>query len=96
VFGWTVTGPEGPLGRREWQHGGRSVAGLLPRPPAMAKDIPPYWDVYFTVADAAASAQAAVTAGGTQLMAPTDIGTGRIAVFLDPAGSVFTITAPKN
>ncbi|WP_162642238.1 VOC family protein [Streptosporangium sp. 'caverna'] len=96
VFGWTVTGPEGPMNRREWRLDGRSIAGLLPRPPAMAKDIPPYWDVYFTVADAAATAETAVNAGGTQLMPPTDIGAGHIAVFLDPAGAVFTVMAPKS
>ncbi|SNT56122.1 hypothetical protein SAMN05216276_106324 [Streptosporangium subroseum] len=96
VFGWTVTGPEGPMNRREWQLDGRSISGLLPRPPAMAKDVPPYWDVYFTVADAAATAETAVNAGGTQLMPPTDIGVGHIAVFLDPAGAVFTVMAPKG
>lgn len=62
----------------------------------MAKDIPPYWDVYFAVADAAAIAETAVNAGGTQLMPPTDIGAGHIAVFLDPAGAVFTVMAPKG
>jgi predicted enzyme related to lactoylglutathione lyase len=96
VFGWTLTAPEGPLQRREWQLHGRSISGLLPRPPAMAKDIPPYWDVYFTVTDAVASADTAIAAGGMQLMRPTDIGVGHIAVFLDPAGAVFTVMAPKN
>jgi predicted enzyme related to lactoylglutathione lyase len=62
----------------------------------MAKDTPPYWDVYFTVADAAASADTAIAAGGMQLMPPTDIGVGHIAVFVDPAGAVFTVMAPKN
>ncbi|MDT4926002.1 MAG: uncharacterized protein QOG01_3715 [Pseudonocardiales bacterium] len=96
VFGWTVTSPEGPLQRREWQLGGRSIAGLLPRPPAMAPEIPVYWDVYFAVADAVAAADIATQAGGTQLMGPTDIATATIAVFLDPVGAVFTVTAPHT
>jgi predicted enzyme related to lactoylglutathione lyase len=96
VFGWTVTAPEGPLQRREWQLDGRSISGLLPRPPAMAVDIPVYWDVYFAVADVAAAAGTVTAIGGTQLMPPTDIGTATIAVFLDPTGSVFTVTAPHN
>jgi hypothetical protein len=93
LFGWTVTGREGPLNRREWQLEGRAISGLLPRPPAMAREIPPYWDVYFTVADVAGTAARAVEAGATQLMAPTDIGIAYIAVFLDPQGAVFTVSA---
>jgi predicted enzyme related to lactoylglutathione lyase len=96
VFGWTATDPEGPLQRREWRLNGRSISGLLPRPPAMAKGIPPYWDVYFTVADVAETAETIIGAGGTQLMPPTDIGARRIAVFLDPVGAIFTVTAPAR
>jgi predicted enzyme related to lactoylglutathione lyase len=62
----------------------------------MTADAPPYWDVYFTVADATATAATATRHGATQLMPPTDIGTERIAVFLDPTGSVFTLTAPTR
>jgi predicted enzyme related to lactoylglutathione lyase len=93
LFGWRVTEPEGPLHRREWQIGGQSIAGLLPRPPAMAAEIPPYWDVYFGVREIECAAEAGVAAGGTLLMPPTDIGRTRIAVLLDPAGAVFTLAA---
>jgi predicted enzyme related to lactoylglutathione lyase len=94
VFGWTLTSAEGPLHRREWQVGGRSISGLLPRPPGMAPEIPVYWDVYFTVTDATAAAETATHAGGTQLMGPTDVGTATIAVLLDATGSIFTVAAP--
>lgn len=95
VFDWTLGTPAAgdPLQRREWLSGGRSVAGLLPRPPAMPKENPPYWDVYFGVADAAGAAAAITRLGGTMLMPPTDIGHGHIAVFTDPAGAVFTVMA---
>ncbi len=93
LFGWTVTPPEGPLGRREWQLHGQSVSGLLPRPPAMPAEIPPYWDVYFSVADAASAAASAADLGGTVLMPPTATGHGTIAVFTDPTGAVFTVLA---
>ncbi|MDQ1423328.1 MAG: uncharacterized protein QOD72_826 [Acidimicrobiaceae bacterium] len=96
VFGWTLSQPEGPLQRREWQMAGRSIAGLLPRPPAMPAEIAPYWDVYFAVHDAAASAAIATNNGATQLMAPTPIEIGTIAVFADPAGSVFTLLQPTH
>jgi predicted enzyme related to lactoylglutathione lyase len=96
VFGWTLTEPEGPLQRREWQLAGRSICGLLPRPPAMPVEIAPYWDVYFAVQDAAAAAAVATASGATQLMAPTPIEIGTIAVFADPVGAVFTLLQPTH
>jgi uncharacterized protein len=91
VFGWSLTEPEGPLGRREWRLGGVSVSGLLPRPPGMPTEIPAYWDVHFTVTDVRAAAGIATSTGGTQLMPPTSTEIGTIAVFLDPTGAVFTL-----
>ncbi|MFJ6900631.1 VOC family protein [Streptomyces hokutonensis] len=91
AFGWGLTEPSGPLGRREWQTHGRSFSGLLPRPPAMPAETPAYWDAYFAVDDIEAAATAATEHGGTRLMPPTPIGIGTITVFLDPAGAVFTL-----
>jgi uncharacterized protein len=96
VFGWTLTESEGPLQRREWQLAGCSISGLLPRPPAMPVEIAPYWDVYFAVQNAAASAAIATTNGATQLLAPTPIELGTIAVFADPVGAVFTLLQPTH
>jgi predicted enzyme related to lactoylglutathione lyase len=91
AFGWELTEPSGPLGRREWHTHGRSFSGLLPRPPAMPAETPAYWDVYFAVDDIEAAATAATEHGGTRLMAPMPIEIGTITVFLDPAGAVFTL-----
>lgn len=96
AFGWTLSDPAGALARREWLLNGRAVAGLLPRPPAMAAEIPPYWDVYFAVTDAAATAAAVSGLGGTVLMPPTPTGHGTIAVFTDLAGAVFTVLAAER
>ncbi|MER5906405.1 VOC family protein [Streptomyces mirabilis] len=63
----------------------------LPRPPAMPAETAAYWDVYFAVDDIEAAAAAATEHGGTRLMPPTLIEIGTIAVFLDPAGAVFTL-----
>ena len=93
LFGWTLSDPQGPLNRREWHLNGRPVAELLPRPSAMPAEIPPYWDVYFTVADAGAAAEAVTGLGGTTLMPATSVGHGTIAVFADPTGAVFTVLA---
>jgi predicted enzyme related to lactoylglutathione lyase len=96
LFGWTLSAPQGPLNRREWRLDGRPIAELLPRPAAMPAEIPPYWDVYFTVADAAATTEAVTRLGGTTLMPATPVGHGTIAVFADPTGAVFTVLAPAR
>ncbi|MCI3278633.1 VOC family protein [Streptomyces cylindrosporus] len=96
VFGWTLGEPYGPLNRRDLQLGGRSISVLLPRPPAMPAEMPPYWDAYFTVADAARTADAAVRLGATVLMPATATEHGAIAVLADPTGAVFTALAPTH
>lgn len=98
VFGWTLTSPNADdrSQRREWQVRGRSIAGLLPRPPAMPKEIPPYWDVFFGVSDPAAAVESVTRLGGKNLMPPLDTVHGRIAVFVDPAGVVFSVITPKT
>ncbi|WP_329458902.1 VOC family protein [Streptomyces sp. NBC_01497] len=96
VFGWTLGEPYGPLNRRDWQLGGRMVAVLLPRPPAMPSELPPYWDVYFTVADAAQTTDAAVRLGATMLMPATATEHGVIAVLSDSVGALLTVLAPSH
>ncbi|WP_194908796.1 VOC family protein [Catenulispora rubra] len=96
VFGWTLTQPHGPLGRRDWQLAGSTVCVALPRPPAMPAEIPPYWDVMFTVADAEQAAGTAVGLGATLLMPATATEHGTIAVLADPAGAVFTVIATDH
>lgn len=98
VFGWSLGEPAAgdPLARREWQLDGQAVAGLLPRPPAMPAEIPPYWDVYFNVADVAATVETASGLGATTLLPPTDIAHWRIAVFADPDGAAFSVITPAH
>ncbi|MBB4794360.1 VOC family protein [Streptomyces nodosus] len=96
VFSWNLGKPYGPLGRRDWRLGGRTVSVLLPRPPAMSAEIPPYWDVYFTVGDAERAVEAAVRLGATVLMPSTGIEHGTIAVLSDPTGAVFTVVAASH
>jgi predicted enzyme related to lactoylglutathione lyase len=96
VFGWHAGAPEGPLHRRVLSADGRPAAGLLPKAPHMPADLLPYWDVYFRVADADATASAVPRLGGRIVLPPTDIELGRLSVFLDPAGAIFSVIAPKE
>ena len=67
--------------------GGRPVGGAFP---PQLDGIPPHWEVYLEVADADATAAAAVELGGTQLQPPWDVpGVGRLALLQDPQGAVF-------
>ncbi len=97
VFGWAAErqGPEGPGGYTEWKVGGRSVGGMMAPPPQMPAGTPPFWGVYFAVADADASVAKAQQHGASVMMPPTDIEPGRFAVLVDPVGAAFNILALK-
>lgn len=73
---------------------GKKVAGLGPQ---MNKDMPPYWTVYITVADADATAAKVTEAGGTMVMSPMDVfDAGRMAVLQDSVGSFVSIWQPNQ
>ncbi|MEU1543711.1 VOC family protein [Actinacidiphila glaucinigra] len=83
LFGWTAGDPAGPLGRREWRLDGTAVSLLLPRPAAMPREIPPYWDAYFTVTDVSAA-----TARATRREAPCSCRPPTSAVEASPCSSI--------
>jgi predicted enzyme related to lactoylglutathione lyase len=60
----------------------------------MPAEMPVYWDTYFGTADPDAAISLAATLGATVLMGPADVEIGRIAVFADPTGAVFSVLAP--
>jgi len=99
VFGWgadTHAGA-GPMGAyTEWQVGGRSVGGMMLKPPMLPAEVPPHWAVYFAVADADAAAARVAELGGSVMMPPMDIEPGRFAVVADPTGAVFNVIALKG
>jgi predicted enzyme related to lactoylglutathione lyase len=92
VFGWTpkVHG-DGPDAYVEFEVGGRSIAGMMLKPPSMPAEIPSYWGVYFTVDDADAAAKRVAELGGTVMMGPMDIEPGRFAGVIDPTGAMFSV-----
>ena len=98
VFGWEAEaqGPAGPGGYTEWKLGDRSLGGMMGRPPGMPAEAPPFWGVYFAVADTDASVAKATELGASVMMTPTDIEPGRFAVLIDPVGAVFNVLALKS
>jgi hypothetical protein len=96
VFGWgAVTHGEGAGAYTEFQVGGRSIAGMMAKTPDMPPEMPSYWGVYFSVADADATVQRVSELGGTVMMPPRDIEPGRFAILIDPTGATFSILGPK-
>jgi predicted enzyme related to lactoylglutathione lyase len=57
--------------------------------------VPPYWMVYFAVADVDASTTRVSELGGTVVVPGQDIESGRFrfAVVTDPAGASFSVLA---
>lgn len=98
VFGWglNTVPPEGPVQYGEWQVGGRSVAGLMPKPPMLPAEVPPNWGVYFAVADTDAAVEKATGLGGSVLNPAMDIEPGRFAVLADNVGAPFMVIAMKG
>ncbi len=95
LFGWKAEMDPRPDagGYGLFKLNGKSVAGLGPQ---MNTDMPPFWAVYVTVADADATLEAAQAAGGTVVMGPMDVlDAGRMGIVQDPAGSFISIWQPK-
>jgi predicted enzyme related to lactoylglutathione lyase len=91
LFGWVATeaGPaEETGGYRMFSLEGRVVAGLGPQ----QAPGPPYWTTYIAVTDVDVTSAKVAAAGGKVIMPPMDVMTaGRMAVFADPEGAVFSV-----
>ena len=90
LFGWGAkVSPE----YTEWEHGGRSIGGMMASP---APEIPTYWLVYFMVDDVDASARKAKSLGAKAYVESMDIPkVGRFAVLADPQGATFALFKPS-
>lgn len=98
LFGWELTDemPEGSEGRYFMArlHGG-DVAAVGSAPPGSPPT--PTWNTYIAVADADDAAAKVRAAGGTVVMEPFDImDAGRMAVFADPEGAVFSVWQARD
>jgi len=72
--------------------GGRAVAGMMPMPPMVPKEVPTHWQTYITVDDVDAVAKKAQQLGATLIVPPRDIPkVGRFSTFQDPQGGVINV-----
>ena len=75
----------------EWQLGGRSIGGMMAKPPMMPAEVPPHWNVYFAVADLDEARNAIQKLGGQVLAEPFDTPTGPFVPVMDPTGAAFSV-----
>ncbi len=92
VFGWGAeTHGDGTSAYTEWKVDGRSVGGMMQKPPQLPAEVPPFWAVYFSVADTDAAVARITELGGAVMMPPMDIEPGRFATVADPTGATFNV-----
>ena len=77
-------------------HKDEGRAGLMPMPAEIPEQVPSYWGVYFTVADADATVARAKELGGSVMFGPDDTPVGRLAAIVDPQGGNFSIMQPSE
>ncbi|SCE82603.1 VOC family protein [Micromonospora mirobrigensis] len=96
LFGWTgrvAPQPEAG-GYTTFLVDGRAVAGA--GPPATPDQVP-IWSTYVATDDADLAATRVEAAGGQVLVSPFDVfDQGRMGVFADPAGAVFSVWQPMR
>lgn len=95
LFDWKVLPGDEENGYREIVLAGRLNGGILPWREEMG-DVPSAWSAYFAVEDCDAAVAKIEALGGSVLMGPVDIATGRFAVVADDRGGVFDVAALDN
>jgi len=98
VFGWGHASHEGgpPGGYTEWKVGGRTMGGMMAKPPGMPAGVPSYWGVYFVVSDVDATVAKATELGGSVFLPAFDSPQGRLAGIVDPFGAMFSVINPTG
>jgi predicted enzyme related to lactoylglutathione lyase len=88
LFGWEITPiPESGGLYSSIAIDGRPVGGIMRSTQAPQ----PFWAVYFGVADVDDALEAVAGAGGTTLVEPITVPSGRFAVALDPQGALVCV-----
>jgi len=93
VFPWTAKSNAMPDGSEyiEWQIDGKSIGGGMQMNSQIPAQVPPFWLVYFAVANTDNTSKRAQELGGKVMMPAMDIPQGRFAVLTDPQGASFAV-----
>ncbi len=100
LFGWeAIDAPAGPdMVYTMLNLNGKPVAALYQMgPEQQSQGMPPFWNSYVSVANAAEMAEKAKSLGGTVLQDAFDVmDAGRMAMIQDPTGAVLALWEPKT
>jgi predicted enzyme related to lactoylglutathione lyase len=91
IFGWGMKKSEATDGApayTEWQVDGESIGGAMDTT-TFQMEVPPFWLVYFMVANIDAAATKVKELGGQVMNGPSDYPGGQFAVIMDPNQTVF-------
>jgi predicted enzyme related to lactoylglutathione lyase len=98
LFGWEPAdamdmGPDGKY--QMFKHGSHVIGGMMKKPAKLAQ-APPFWGIYFRVADIDAAIERIKANGGTIMNGPMEVpGGDKIVNAIDPQGAVFSLHAKK-
>ena len=97
LFGWDIQSMEGgPMPYWMISVDGSGQAGIMPMPEMMPAEVPANWLVYFGADDVHATAERAVSLGGSVVVGPMDSAGTVWAVVQDPAGATFGLLQTAN
>ncbi|GGV81011.1 hydrolase [Streptomyces gelaticus] len=92
VFPYTVTKLEDEhVDFRMFNLGDKTVMGRMKMGDEFPPEVPPYLNVYFTVADCDAAVAKATERGGVLRFGPMTMPFGRFAALTDPQGAAFSV-----
>ncbi|QER88102.1 VOC family protein [Streptomyces tendae] len=91
VFSYRAKQLEGEMDFRVYDLGERSVLGRMRMTDDFPPEVPPYINVYFTVADCDEAVARATARGGVLRFGPMDTPFGRFAAIRDPQGANFSV-----
>jgi uncharacterized protein len=93
VFGWDthVAGDSADFRYTTLGEGDDQAAGIMDASGFLPDGAPAHWSVYFSVADADATAAKAVELGGSVVAPPEDTPYGRLATLTDSTGATFKL-----
>lgn len=96
LVGWSWNPMEGsPTPYHLATMGERQIAGAMDMDEVWPAEVPPHWDVYFSVEDADKSLAKAEKLGGKSMAGPIDVpDVGRIYMISDPQGASLYIMQP--
>jgi uncharacterized protein len=99
LFGWQPAEAidMGPMGTyHEFKRGARMIGGMMNKPTELAS-VPPFWGIYFRVADINAAVERIKANGGTITNGPMEVPGGDMIVNArDPQGASFSLHAKKT